>query len=371
MGRLLRLALEGEPIEVVEGMFVAVPFEAAEDVQAISTEAFADTVKHAAGAVWARIVKLLEGISAAVKGIVKWLMDRVKGNKGREVNQEIVKKYEQLEDSIKDFKEADPDDKMASIAKTGQLDEKASIRLSAVAHALLSDPKAYLGSVGDVEKILDEKGQQAAVKASAMLVALSKLGHGHPLNENGGVQKEIETIRSVFEPLPGKLETIHGLISEAYRNRRKDALPTKPEELAGVLGMVRELLGSTATVETFARWTKEMELIEKDIDLATRQTKSVMGAAKEEEDRTKAQAMLEGYTAFWTELKPVLKVLVMLDQLRQGAFQLTGVIVDYWKAVIKHTREAYKDQDVVVSRIVDLHRRFTAEASALKQLMGQ
>lgn len=370
MPRVLKLALEGEQVEIVDGMFVAVPLSAQDDMLALSTESFGSAVKDAAAAVWERITKLLAAISATIKGIVKWLVARVKGDKGRKVNEEIVKQYEALEDTIHDFKDADPDKKMQTIAKNERLDEKASIRLSAVAHALLDDPKAYLGAIGAVEGILDEKGQQATVKASAMLVALSKLGHSHPLNEDDGVQKEISAIHDVFEPLPAKLVMIHDLITAAYRNRRKDSLPTNPEELTGVLGMVRELLSSTTTVETFERWTKEMELIEKDVDLATRQTKSNLGAMKGDEDRAKAQAMLDGYSAFWKELKPVLKALVVLDQLRSGAFQLTDVIIDYWKAIIKRTREEYKDQEVVVARIVDLHRRFTAQAGKLKDLMG-
>jgi hypothetical protein len=199
MVRLLRLAIEGEQVEIVEGMFVAVPLSAQEDMLSLSTESLGQAVQGAAQAVWARIAKLIAGILAAVKGASKWLFNQIKGDRGRKINKEIVHQYEVMEETIRRFKEADPDSRMESIAKADGLDQRRSSQLSATAHALLDDPKAYLGTVAEVEKMLDEGSQSAVVKASAMLVALAKLGPTHPLNSGDaeGVQKEIATAHSV------------------------------------------------------------------------------------------------------------------------------------------------------------------------------
>jgi hypothetical protein len=94
MVRLLRLAIEGEQVEIVEGMFVAVPLSAQEDMLSLSTESLGQAVQGAAQAVWARIAKLIAGILAAVKGASKWLFNQIKGDRGRKINKEIVHQYE-------------------------------------------------------------------------------------------------------------------------------------------------------------------------------------------------------------------------------------------------------------------------------------
>lgn len=372
MGRLLKLALEGEQIEVAEGMFVAVPIGAVEDVRAISTEAFADTIKNAAKKVWEHLAKLLAAIAASITGVTKWLLTRLKGDKGRKVNQEIVHQYEVLEESIRNFKSADPESKMESIARTDHLSEEASRTLSSTAHALLDESKAYLGAVGEVEKMLDASGQAAIVKASSLLVALSKLGLSHPLNNHDadGVGKQIAVVHEQFEHLPEKLTLIQELIASAYKEKTDERLPANPTQLASVLATAREALSGTSTVETFERWSKEVALIEKDINLATRQTQAHLSVAKDEQGQDVARAMLAGYASFWRELQPVLKALAMLDQLRSGALQLTETVIRYWREVVKRTMDEYKGQEAVLNRIVELDRVFQTETQKLKQLVG-
>lgn len=372
MGRLLKLALEGEQIEVVEGMFVAVPLGASQAVQALSTESFGEAVQKATHAVWERIAKLIAGIAAAVKGVIKWLIARFKGDKGRKVNQEITHQYEVLEESIRNFGQVDPDSKMESITKADRLDEHASRSLSATAHALLDDPKAYLEAVHAVEKMMDSTGQAATVEASAKLVSFAKVGPDHPINQNDAerIRQEVSHVHAHFERLPEYLGIIHELIASAYKNKAAERLPANPTKLAAVLTMAREVLTGTATVDTFERWTKELTLIDKDMDQATKATHAHLRVIKDDDSRDRAQAMLAGYRAFWKEMQPIFKALNMLDQLRHGVFQLTNSVIDFWKAVVKRTMEEYKGQDTVLNRIVDLDKIFQSEAAKLKQLIG-
>lgn len=372
MARMLRLAIEGESIEIVEGMFVAVPLTAAEDVRAISTEAFGETIKNAAAKVWEHLAKLIAGIVATVKGVAKWLLARLKGDKGRKVNQEIVHQYEVLEESIRNFKSADPESKMESIARTDGFAENASRSLSVTAHALLDDPKAYLGAVGAVEKMMDKQGQQRTIEGSSMLVALAKVGPDHPFNQQEGerVNAEVAKIHAHFERLPEYLGIIRELIASSYQNKTGDRLPTNPSALAELLGAVRDMLSGSATVDTFERWSKEITLIEKDVEQAQKHTEAHLRVVKDEAGQSRARAMLAGYAAFWKEMQPILKALSMLDQLRHGAFQLTDTVIGYWKKVVERTMAEYKDQEAVLSRIVELDRVFQAEAKKLKQLVG-
>jgi hypothetical protein len=69
-------------------------------------------------------------------------------------------------------------------------------------------------------------------------------------------------------------------------------------------------------------------------------------------------------------MQPIFKALHMLDQLRQGVFQLTNSVIGFWKAVVERTMEEYKGQDTVLNRIVDLDKIFQSEAAKLKQLIG-
>lgn len=372
MGRLLKLALEGEQIEVVEGMFVAVPLGAAEAVQALSTESFGETVQKAAKAVWERIAKLLAAMAATVKGVVKWLMARIKGDKGRKVNQEIVHQYEVLEESIRNFKSADPESKMESIAKADGLAEHYSRSVSATGHALLDDPKAYLGAVAAVEKMMDKDGQQRTIEASSMLVALAKVGPNHPFNQNEGerVNQEVAKVHAHFERLPEYLGIIHELVRSSYKNKGSERLPASPAALADLLTSVRNLLADSVATDTFERWTKEIVLIEKDVDQAEKATQASLRVVKDDEGVARAQAMLAGYATFWKEMQPVLKALSMLDQLRQGAFQLTNTVIGFWKEIVKRTMDEYKNQEAVLNRIVDLDKIFQSEAAKLKQLVG-
>jgi hypothetical protein len=176
--------------------------------------------------------------------------------------------------------------------------------------------------------------------------------------------------RTQFEHLPEKLAVIHELIATAYKNKTNERLPANPVKLAELLGSLRETISSTATVETFTRWQKEIELIEKDLELAQRHTQAVERATTDETARDKAKVMLEGYGTFWKELQPVLKALVMLDQLRRGVFQLTGTVIEFWKDVVKRTMDEYKGRTEVLDRIVELDRIFSAEARKLKQMVG-
>jgi hypothetical protein len=127
MGRLLKLALEGETIEVVDGMFVGVPIgeakerqdmiEALEsldealghideacragDVQlylngelpmegAVATENVKEKVKVILKKIWALIAKVIAACLALQHGFVEWLR---KGGRGRPLHKEVYKAW--------------------------------------------------------------------------------------------------------------------------------------------------------------------------------------------------------------------------------------------------------------------------------------
>jgi hypothetical protein len=90
--RALRLALEGENIEIVEGMFVAVPIGQAEDVRALSTEAFKDSLKEGVKKVIVAIQKAIAGIIGAIMGFFKWAT----GNSKRGLKKEVANEYSKI-----------------------------------------------------------------------------------------------------------------------------------------------------------------------------------------------------------------------------------------------------------------------------------
>lgn len=182
MGRLLKLALEGETIEVVDGMFVAVPIGSADhqpdltealeeldtavdaideacrvgDVQlyltgqtpvegAVATESVKEKVKLVLKKIWALIARVIAASQALMQGFLVWL--RKGSGKRRPLHKEVYKAYLDLSAVLEDIFGIFKRDKAAmervgkklltNVVHIDKLDEKFGAKLNNVQRDML------------------------------------------------------------------------------------------------------------------------------------------------------------------------------------------------------------------------------------------
>lgn len=201
MGRLLKLALEGEQIEVVEGMFVVVPIGSAEhqpdltealeeldtavgaideacrvgDVQlyltgqtpvegAVATESVKEKVKLVLKKIWALIARVIAASQALMQGFITWL--RKGSGKRRPLHKEVYKAYLDMSTMLEDIFGILKRDKaamervgkkmMANVVHVDKLDEKFGAKLNNVQRDMLAEGP-YTGAITTLIGVVCEK----------------------------------------------------------------------------------------------------------------------------------------------------------------------------------------------------------------------
>lgn len=201
MGRLLKLALEGETIEVVDGMFVAVPIgtgarhpdlsEALEELDnavgaideacrtgevqlyltgqtptegAVATESIKEKVKVVLKKIWAMIARVIAASQALARGFITWL--RKGSSKRRPLHKEVYKAYLDLTSALEEIVGLVKRDKgamerlsaklTANVVKIDKLDEKFGAKLNNVQRDMLVEGP-YMAAITTLIGVVCEK----------------------------------------------------------------------------------------------------------------------------------------------------------------------------------------------------------------------
>jgi hypothetical protein len=202
MGRLLKLALEGETVQVVDGMFVAVPLGAAAEQQetlaaleeldealggideacragdvqlfltgqtptedAVATESVKDTVKTVLKKIWALIARVIAASQALMQGFIVWL--RKGGTKRRRpLHKEVYKAYLDMSTLLEEIFGILKRDKVAmeragkkmmkNIIDVDKLDEKFGAKLNNAQRDMLVDGP-YMEAIKTLIGVVCEK----------------------------------------------------------------------------------------------------------------------------------------------------------------------------------------------------------------------
>lgn len=331
MGRVLKLALEGEQVEIVEGMFIAVPIGTGEDVRSLSTEAFGETIKKAANKVWEWIIKIAAAIGAAVKGFLNTFFGKTRRHRG--MNDEVKRNYELL---IKKFSSRKPltvEDKVQSVIKADKLDEKFADRISQEAKAFLISEKYKKGIDELIALLTDDQHRRSMLNAAnAFVGAITKPG------QNDAAQ--LAQIRSTFEaylkPTQAAFVEAKEGIDEAKSKDFK--VPEIPREQAAVVSGAFERLKELSVVLKLEKWRSTIGDIERMI-------KSVEDGAKRRAAATERvgyedpaiKSLQDALKLYWELLKGYMSAIGMVSKYEGGLWRLTDEIVRFRREALNRT----------------------------------
>ena len=342
MHRMLKVALEGEPVEVVEGMFIGVPIGVAEDIEAISTESFGEAVKNAGKKVWEMIVKLCATVMAAIKAFINHIFGKT--SKDRGMNDERRRQYELLIKKFKDQKPLSVEDKIASVIKSDQLDEKFLGKLNESQKSFLTNGDYKDAMTKMVAMVSNDHHRTALVDAiNAFINAVKTPGRGDEGN--------LETIRKVFteyvEPMHQAMAAVHQAIDAG-----KDKKAELPEDLRAMQSMV------TGTQE----WLKDLGIMSIEnqwkttfvrIEAALKKVELVAHANMNNGSQESGQGMMAVLQKYWELLKGYMSAINMIRTFESSSYTLIQLVIEFRKDALERTRRAHPEHRAEIDAELD------------------
>lgn len=339
MLRMLRMALEGETIEVVEGMFIAVPIGRGEDIQAISTESFGEAVKKAGQKVWEIIAKIAAAIAAAIKGFINHITGRTKNDRG--MKDEVRRQYELLAKKFVERKPLTVEDKISSVIKTDGLGTKFWDKLSAEKKAFLAVP-GYKDAVVKVTALLSNSGHRSAVidLINAFVDVINR-----PVTQDVALEKMRKLFTENVEPMHAAMATAKEALQKVETD--KPEFPANIQEqiqvVDGVAGWLSKLNMTTINRE----WQATLSAAERTLDKVQQRAEELQRKGMD----GGSNGLSEVLRRYWEMIKMYLTALQYMRRFEAETWGLAGEIIAFRKDALQRTRSAHKGEADVRAEI--------------------
>jgi hypothetical protein len=342
MNRMLKVALEGEQVEIVEGMFIGVPIGMGEDVQAISTEAFGETLKKAGQKVWEVIAKIAAAIAAAIKGFINHITGRT--SKDRTMTEEVRRQYELLAKKFTERRPLTVEDKVNSVIKADGLGEKFWDKLSVEKKTVLTNP-GYKDAIVKITALLSNNGhRQAIVDVVNSFVNVINT----PGNQEAQLA-EAEKMRKVFAECVEPMNAAMSVAKEAMDKVDSDK-PSFPENIHEQIGTINGVTGWLKTLNIFTisgNWKLTLEKCDHIVGEISKRASALANKGVEGADGQ----LTEVLRRYWEMIKLYMSAVNYMTRFEADTWGLVGEIIAFRKEALSRTKSAHKGEKDVVEEI--------------------
>jgi hypothetical protein len=328
--RALRLALEGETIEVIEGMFVAVPVGAAEDVRALSTESFGDAVKSAGKAAWEMLAKLIAGAIAAVKGFIKWF--RHGGGRNRTLSDEVRREYGLALKAVTELRRTTSEEKIESVWNA---DNHGTTRtqFDQDEYDLVSGSDNFKALL-ELEKVAESATARTLLRDG---VRMLKDDFKYALNEG---QKPTHKPDSEVQKLLDKIATLRtaGTQHAAKIDAKELEVPIKIDEIVASLRTSNELLHSNLRTGVLNKYEDD---ILPELEKSLEQFQTELFGQRTEAATEAAKQSAQAFNVYWRAVKQIISGLNKLFDLEWTAINALNKIISTRIRALEMTVQTY------------------------------
>lgn len=355
MPRMLRMALEGEQVEIVEGMFIAVPIGMGEDIRAISTESFGEAVKKAGQKVWEVIAKIAAAIVAAIKGFINHIRGRTKNDRG--MKDEVRRQYELLTKKFTERKPLTVEDKINSVIKADGLGTKFWDKLSVEKKAFLATP-GYKDAVVKITALLSNSGQRRAVTdlINAFVDVINT-----PATQDAALEKMRKTFAEDIEPMHAAMSAAKEALEKVETD--KPEFPANIQEQIHAVDGVASWLSKLNMVTINREWQAVLSAAERTLEKVQQRAEELQHKGMEDGSR----GLTDVLRRYWEMIKMYLTALQYMNRFESETWGLAAEIIAFRKEALQRTRNAHRGEPAVRDEInKELDEFFDRELKNMK-----